>query len=147
MFTRVVQMARVDWVRQRLESWGRWARERESGALGYPKKSSFLRVGSGARASSQVLSDGDDSVTDSAVQALRYSQPHLHKTLHHYYVQAHEIKRVAVIMGRAESTIKAHLEAADHAIAIWFRAREQTMVEAQQAYASLSSARIGAPTR
>lgn len=127
-------MARIDWVRQRLEAWARWAREREAGALGYPKKSSFLRVGSGGAMGSQALSDGDASLTDTAVQSLRFTHPHLHKTLTHYYVQGLDIKRVANIMQRAESTIKAHLEASDHALALWFHARAEIQAKALQAH-------------
>jgi hypothetical protein len=125
-------MARIDWVRQRLEAWARWVRERESGSLGYPKRSAFLRVGSGAMGS-QALSDCDASLTDTAVQSLRFTYPHLHKTLMHYYVQGLDIKSTAKIMVKAESTIKAHLEASDHALALWFHLREQTQAQARQA--------------
>lgn len=135
-------MARIDWVRQRLEAWARWARERESGSLGYPKKSSFLRVGSGP-IGSQALSDGDASVTDTAVQALRFTHPHLHKTLMHYYVQGLDIKRVAKIMVKAESTIKANLEASDHAIAAWFQEREAAWQKARQVHARASMGLAG----
>lgn len=127
-------MARIDWVRQRLEAWARWACESEAGALGYPKKSSFLRVGSGGAWGSQALSDGDASLTDTAVQSLRFTHSHLHKTLTHYYVQGLDIKRVATLMHKAESTIKAHLEASDHALALWFHAREEAQAKAVQAH-------------
>jgi hypothetical protein len=125
-------MARIDWVRDRLEAWARWARERESGALGYPKKSAFLRVGSGGSMGSQALSDGDASLTDTAVQSLRFTRPHLHKTLTYYYVQGLDIKRVAALMHKAESTIKAHLDASDHALALWFHLREEAQAQARQ---------------
>ena len=130
-------MARIDWVRQRLEAWARWARERESGSLGYPKRSAFLRVGSGAMGS-QALSDGDASLTDTAVQSLRFTRPHLHRTLTYYYVQGLDIKRVAALMHKAESTIKAHLEASDHALALWFHAREETQANARQVHTRAS---------
>jgi hypothetical protein len=135
-------MARIDWVRARLEAWARWARERESGSLGYPKKSSFLRVGSGAMGS-QALSDGDASLTDTAVQSLRFTHPHLHKTLQHYYIQGHDIKSTAKIMVKAESTIKAHLEASDHALALWFHLREETQAKAQQVHTRASMGLAG----
>lgn len=130
-------MARIDWVRARLEAWARWARERESGSLGYPKRSAFLRVGSGAMGS-QALSDGDASLTDTAVQSLRFTHPHLHKTLTHYYVQGLDVKRVATLMHKAESTIKAHLDASDHALALWFHAREETQAQARQVHTRAS---------
>ena len=37
-------MARLQWIKQRLDNWARWARERESGSLGYPKQSAFMRM-------------------------------------------------------------------------------------------------------
>ena len=130
-------MARIDWVRQRLEAWARWVRERESGSLGYPKRSAFLRVGSGAMGS-QALSDCDASLTDTAVHSLRFTHPHLHKTLTHYYVQGLDIKRVATLMHKAESTIKAHLDASDHALALWFHLREETQAKARQVHTRAS---------
>lgn len=132
-------MARIDWVRQRLEAWARWARERESGSLGYPKRSAFLRVGSGGAMGSQALSDGDASLTDSAVQSLRFTHPHLHKTLRHYYIDGLDIKRVATLMHKAESTIKAHLEASDHALSLWLVARQETQAKAQQVHTRAST--------
>lgn len=135
-------MARIDWVRQRLEVWARWAREREYGALGYPKRSAFLRVGSGAMGS-QALSDGDASLTDTAVQSLRFTHPHLHKTITCYYVQGLDIKRVAQHMVKAESTIKAHLDAADHALALWFYAREETQAKAREVHMRASKGLAG----
>jgi hypothetical protein len=132
-------MARIDWVRQRLEAWARWARECEAGALGYPKKSAFLRVGSGGGAmGSQALSDCDASLTDTAVHSLRFTHPHLHKTLQLYYIQGLDVKRVAKIMVKAESTIKAHLEASDHALCAWFTARQETQAKAQQVHTRAS---------
>ena len=135
-------MARIDWVRSRLEAWARWARERESGSLGYPKKSSFLRVGSGAMGS-QALSDGDASLTDTAVQSLRFTHPHLFKTLRHYYIDGFDIKRVAKLMVKAESTIKAHLEASDHVLGAWFTARQETQAQARQVHTRASMGLAG----
>lgn len=120
-------MARLQWIKQRLDNWARWARERESGSLGYPKQSAFMRMTpSGGGFDAAVPTDSlDASLTDSAVQSLRFTHPHLFLTLRLHYVDGYEIKRVAQKMARAESTIKANLDAADHLLALWFRARDE----------------------
>ena len=118
-------MARIEWVKQRLDNWARWAVQREQGTLGYPKQSVFARMaGRGRRADTVIPIDVvDASVTDDAVQALRWDKPHLYLTVMHIYVHGWDIKRVACHLCRAESTIKAHLEQADHAIAAWLDAK------------------------
>lgn len=120
-------MARLQWIKQRLDNWARWARERESGSLGFPKQSAFMRMApSGGGFDAAVPTDNlEASLTDSAVQSLRFTHPHLWLTLRLHYVEGFEIYRVALKMARAESTIKANLDAADHLLAQWFRARDE----------------------
>jgi protein-disulfide isomerase-like protein with CxxC motif len=92
---------------------------------------------------SQALSDGDASLTDTAVQSLRFTHPHLHKTQQHYYVQGLDIKRVATLMHKAESTIKAHLDASDPALALWFHLREEAQAKARQLHKRASTGLAG----
>lgn len=120
-------MARVQWIKQRLDNWARWVRERESGSLGYPKQSAFMRMTPSAGGfDAAVPTDSlDASLTDSAVRSLRFAHPHLFLTLRLHYIDNFEIKRVAQKMARAESTIKANLDTSDHLLALWFRARDE----------------------
>lgn len=120
-------MARIDWVKQRLQDWAAWATAKESGALGYPKQSAFLRLTPSRSTpdSGVPICAIDASLTDSAVQSLRFTHAHLWLCLRLHYIERYEIKRVAKTMARAESTTKAHLEQADALLAQWFRAREQ----------------------
>lgn len=120
-------MARLQWIKQRLDNWARWARERESGSLGYPKQSAFMRMTpSGGGFDAAVPTDSlDASLTDSAVQSLRFTHPHVWLTLKLHYVEGFEIRRVAQKMAKAESTTKSHLDQADHLLALWFRARDE----------------------
>lgn len=124
-------MARIEWVRERLENWARWAVQREGGALGYPRQSAFARLaGKGRRAEAVIpIDDVDAALTDEAVNALRWDRPHLYLTLQCIYVQGREIRETAQVLGRAPSTISAHLEQADQALAVWFRARAERMRE------------------
>lgn len=118
---------RIDWVRQRLENWARWHASRSEGARGYPRQSAFARLGGkGSRAEAIVpIDDVDASLTEDAVEALRWHKPHLYLTLVHIYLKGYDIKRTAQAMSRAESTIKAHLDQADADLAAWFRQRAE----------------------
>jgi hypothetical protein len=76
----------------------------------------------------------DASLTDDAVNSMRFTCPHIHLTLKCHYIEGFEIKRVAVKLCKGESTIKAHLDQADHHIAAWFRAREDVKQKMQDGF-------------
>ena len=115
-------MARISWVKQKLDNWGRWCQQKDSGGLGYPSMCAFARLGgSGANSGANVpIISLDASETDRAVQSLRFSQPHLHMTVTLIYARGFPRYQVARKMAKAESTVDANLALADHAIARWF---------------------------
>jgi hypothetical protein len=121
-------MARIDWVKAKLENWGRWSMQSESGALGYPSQSPFYRfsapVGAAAGASVPVQSL-DASEVDRAVSSFRLTRSHLYLVLTLTYAKGLPRHQVAMKMGRAESTISANLCEADRAVAAWFEEKRQ----------------------
>jgi hypothetical protein len=119
-------MARIEDIKSRLERWSRWVNERGASAIGYPRQSSFLRVGSSGKAGSMVCSgiDDDAAQTDKAVQSLMGARSHLHMTVMLHYAKGLDIKRVAAKMARAESTVRRNLELADVALQAWFVDRQ-----------------------
>lgn len=119
-------MARIEWVRQKLENWSRWLAS-DSGGLGFPRQSTFVRfIGQDRReeASIPILSL-EAEATDRAVRSLQLSRSHLYLVLTLHYAQSLPLHKVATKMGRAQSTVKANLEAADRAIAGWYEAQEE----------------------
>jgi len=114
-------MARIEWVKHRLENWGRWSQQRETGALGYPRQSTFARLApqSGRMEASVPVSDLEASETDQAVKSLQLSQSHLYLAVFYTYAKGLPRQQVARRMARAESTISRNLEDADRAIARW----------------------------
>lgn len=120
-------MARIKWVQQRLENWAAWSRTRDSGALGYPSASPFARMapGTGVHTSTVPVDGIDASLTDDAVQSMRFTHSHLWLTLKLHYVEGFELYRVAIKLSVADRTVKARLEAADARIAEWFRVRAE----------------------
>lgn len=118
-------MARIEWVKQRLSNWALWLERRDSGGLGFPSQSSFMREATtpGYREAIIPINDVDASVTDDGVQALRLVRPYLYDCLHCIYVQDLGIKGTAIALYKAESTISSQLCAADHALSAWFSER------------------------
>lgn len=132
-------MARIDWVRHRLENWARWC-QGGTGPLGYPKQSAFTRLYiSGGRSDSVVpISDLEASETDDAVKSLQFTQSHLYDALVLTYAKGLPRHLVAKRMCRAESTISKNLEDADYAIKRWLDNKQA--VKNKQATVKSSSA-------
>ncbi|MES2972401.1 MAG: antiterminator Q family protein [Pseudomonadota bacterium] len=119
-------MARIEWVKTYLENWARWKAREESGGLGFPSRSSFLReTTSGYREAIIPIDDCDASVTNDAIESLRPGRVHLYDCLYMIYIHDTGIRGAAQASGKAESTIKAQLDQADHAISAWFAERAE----------------------
>lgn len=120
-------MARIDWVRLRLENWARWCTSQDRGSLGYPSQSAFARLGGRGRRAEAVIPvlAIDAEETNRAVQSLRSSTPHLFLVLQLLYAQGLPRHLVARRMARTEDTVKRNLEEADQALARWFAEQAQ----------------------
>ncbi len=118
-------MARIEWVKYRLDNWALWKAREQGGGLGYSSRTSFLHDVTPDRYREAVIpvDEVDASITDQAVESLKPERAHLHRTLLCIYLLGRGIKATARDMGKAESTIKAHLDQADQALAQWFRDR------------------------
>lgn len=114
-------MARIEYIRHRLEEWGRWCQQSESGALGFPSQSAFARMGPSAGRNEAVVPTIalQASEIDDAVKSLQLTQSHLYLVVKLTYADGLPRHLVAKRMARADSTIKANLAAADHAISRW----------------------------
>lgn len=129
-------MARIEWVKHRLDNWARWKEREQSHGLGFYSQSAFLRVavdGSGYRETSIPVDDVEARQTDDAVQALLIEHGHLHRTLVLIYLEDSGIRAAALRLACAESTVKARLEQADHHVATFLRLRAQALEMKQQA--------------
>jgi DNA-directed RNA polymerase specialized sigma24 family protein len=119
-------MARIEWVKPRLENWARWKGRGSSGRLGYARSSVLVgEPTDGYREAPLPVDDVDASVTNTAVESLRAGRSHLYMTLQLIYVAGVGVRETARRMARAESTIKANLDQADHALSQWFGERSE----------------------
>jgi hypothetical protein len=129
-----VGVARVEWVKQRLENWALWKARECGGGLGFSTTTSFLHDAdtSRYRESTIPVDEVEASVTNEAVESLKLGRGHLYETLSHVYVDGIGIKETARRMRRAESTIYAHLEQAENCLAQWFRERSERQAAARE---------------
>jgi DNA-directed RNA polymerase specialized sigma24 family protein len=136
-------MARIEWVKHRLNNWALWKERAGSNGLGFYSQSAFLRVAVDCGREGSSLHSTVDEVeamkTDEAVTALLGTKPHLARTLELIYLKGESIRRTAETMCKAESTIKANLEQADHAIAAFLREKEEARERADAARKSFTS--------
>lgn len=117
-------MARIEWVKQRLYNWALWIERGGSGARGFYSSSSFTWEPvdtSGYRDATIPVDEVEAAQTDLAVQSLRADKAHLHRTIEVIYLEGESIRRAAIKLCCAESTVKARLEQIDHEIQLWLR--------------------------
>lgn len=121
-------MARIEWIKQRLNNWALWKARESSGGLGFASQAAFLmdRVDGYREVNISATIDSTDAgLTNQAVESLKPARTHLFDTLHCIYVRDTGIKGAARQLGKAESTISANLDQADHALSAWFGARAE----------------------
>lgn len=121
-------MARIEWVKQRLNNWALWKARESGGGLGFATQSVLLaeRVDRYREVDiSTTIDSTDAALTNQGIEALKPDQVHLHSVLHCIYLHDTGIKGAALRLGKAESTICANLEQADRALELWFRARSE----------------------
>ena len=120
-------MARIEWVKIRLQNWALWKDRESRGGLGYATQSSFLKEAhqAGFRESVIPVDDVDAAITNTAVESLRAGRSHLYATLQAYYIKGWGEKESARRLAVAESTIRARLDEADRALSAWFGERHE----------------------
>lgn len=121
-------MARLEHIKRRLDNWALWKARMNDSGLGFHSRS-ILAVDVWMRGSYNGASiphfEEDAQQIDEAVNALKLGKGHLFVTLDCIYLKDLGVKQTALRMQRAESTIKAQLEQADHAIAAWLDAKAE----------------------
>jgi hypothetical protein len=125
-------VARIEWVRHRLENWAKWCQQGDSGALGYPRQSAFVRMGvpTGRNSGDSIPVHAiEASETDDAVKSLQFTQSHLYQAVTLTYAKGLPRHLVAKRMCRAESTISKNLEDADRAIKRWLDDKQAAKIQ------------------
>ena len=127
-------MARIEWIKHRLDNWALWKAREAAGGLGWATQSVLLSDPVD-RSRELVLpcDEIDAEKTNQAVESLRQDKGHLYQTLQYIYIAGIGIKETCRRMSRAESTVKANLDQADHALSAWFNAKAEIDAARRQA--------------
>lgn len=125
-------MARIEWVKQRLQNWALWHQRAAGGGLGFATQAAFLaEPGRGGYRESWVPCDEVEAgVTDKGVAALKVDHEHLYDTLAHYYLEGRGMTGTALARRVAVSTVHENLGQADARLAVWFTERKRMQAEA-----------------
>lgn len=123
-------MARIEWVKERLDNWARWVTQRAAGGSGYPKQAAFSRMARSAQSSDSAMIPVDDieaARTHAAVEALRFSNSGLWLALQCHYIgdpqASSRVRRpmatseIAARMCIGDRAVRLQLERADEALA------------------------------
>lgn len=133
-------MARIDWIKYRLDNWALWKVRESSGSLGWSTQSVLLaNVVDCTRETPLPIDEIDAEKTNQAVESLRLGRGHLYMTLQLIYIKGLGIRDTARQMCRAESTVKANLDSADHALRDWFNAKAEADAAQRSALAAKRS--------
>ena len=119
-------MARIDYIKHRLDNWALWKARDGSGGMGYATASVLLmeRVDQSREINLySTIDENDAALTDKAVESLRPARQQLYDRLYLIYIKGVGIREAARQQRCAESTIKASLDQADHALQAWFTAK------------------------
>lgn len=116
-------MARIEWVKHRLNNWALWKVRESSGGLGYSTQSSFLNDAPGeTRAEAWIPVDEiDASVTDQAVESLKVPRPHLYQVLQCIYPRGLGVLGTARECECSVSNVSSLLNVADRVLSAWFQ--------------------------
>jgi hypothetical protein len=133
-------MARIEWIKLRLENWALWKARESSGGLGWSTQSVLLaNVVDCSREIPLPVDEIDAEKTNQAVESLKLGRGHLYVTLQLIYIKGLGIRETGRQMARAESTVKANLDSADHALREWFNAKAEADAAQRSALAAKRS--------
>jgi hypothetical protein len=132
-------VARIEWVKARLDNWARWVTQRDSGGTGYPKQSAFARAAGSATSTDTAvipIDDIDASRTHDVVERLHWERQELWLTLQCHYIGSPWAKanrrrpmstdEAAGLMSITRRTVQARLELADAVLAGMLQQRERS---------------------
>lgn len=119
-------MARIDWVKRRLDNWAAWHAKASIGGLGFSSRSVLLAEPRASAFDTWLpVIETEAEETHAAVESLRVGKSHLHRALELYYLKNRSHAQIAHTMAKADSTIKSYFDQADQAIAHWLEARAE----------------------
>ncbi len=136
-------MARLEYIKQRLNNWAMWRARRDNHGLGYASRNMLANWMASAGEVSRYQRESTIPVLhleaeeiDEAVEVLRLGKGHLHVMLMCMYVKDLGVTGTARQMRRSPSTIHGYLDEADRWIDAWLQAKQDAKEGQQQRVSS-----------
>ena len=127
-------MARIEWVKTRLDNWARWRCQMAGGGLGFSSQAAFLNDAPGAEREAKIPVDEiEASVTHEGIESLKLTRPHVYEVLYCMYPFGLGVSGTCRRLGCGRANVYALLDVADRLLAAWFAARSEDQAARREA--------------
>lgn len=119
-------MARIEWVKTRLDNWARWRCQMAGNGLGFSSRASFLNDAPGSGREVRIpIDEIEASVTHEAVEALKEARPQIYQVLYCMYPFGLGVSGTCRRLQCERANVYALLDVADRVLAVWFAERAE----------------------